>query len=84
MVAVVHDLGLAAAHADRVALVAEGRLVALGRPHEVMVPDLLGEVYGHEIEVLVHPVTGDLLVVPLRTARLAPHGRGPTDRLRQA
>jgi iron complex transport system ATP-binding protein len=73
VVAVVHDLGLAAAHADRVALIAEGRLVALGRPHEVMVPELLGEVYGHGIEVLVHPVTGDLLVVPLRTARLGAH-----------
>lgn len=83
VVAVVHDLGLAAAHADRVALVADGRLVALGRPHEVMVPELLGAVYGHEIEVLVHPVSGDLLVVPRRTSRLAAHDR-PAEHVRPA
>jgi len=71
VVAVVHDLGLAAAHADRIALVADGHLVAVGRPHEVMVPEILSEVYRHDIEVLVHPVTGDLLVVPARAARLA-------------
>jgi iron complex transport system ATP-binding protein len=32
VVTVVHDLGLAAAHADRVALLAQGRLVAAGPP----------------------------------------------------
>jgi iron complex transport system ATP-binding protein len=66
VVTVVHDLGLAAAHADRVALLAEGRLVAAGPPAEVLRPELLSEVYRHEIEVVAHPVTGALLVLPLR------------------
>jgi iron complex transport system ATP-binding protein len=66
IVTVVHDLGLAAAHADRVALLAEGRLVAAGPPAEVLRPELLSEVYRHEIEVVAHPVTGALLVLPLR------------------
>ncbi len=32
VVAVVHDLSLAAAYADRVAIIDEGRLVAIGTP----------------------------------------------------
>ncbi len=66
VVVVVHDLGLAAAHADRVAIVADGRLVAVGSPAEVMNPDALSAVYHHDIEVIAHPETGELLVLPRR------------------
>jgi len=71
VVVVVHDLGLAAAHADRVALLAGGRLLAVGPPREVMTPSALSEVYDHEIEVVAHPGTGELLVLPRRASRLA-------------
>jgi iron complex transport system ATP-binding protein len=67
VVVVVHDLGLAAAHADRVALVAGGRLVEVGPPAEVMRPDVLSAVYDHDIEVVAHPGTGELLVLPRRS-----------------
>lgn len=66
VVTVVHDLGLAAGHADRVALLADGRLVAVGPPDQVLLPELLSEVYRHDIEVVAHPVTGALLVLPRR------------------
>jgi iron complex transport system ATP-binding protein len=66
LVTVVHDLGLAAAHADRVALLADGRLAAVGPPDDVLRPDLLSEVYRHDIEVVAHPTTGALLVLPRR------------------
>ncbi|ROO84409.1 iron complex transport system ATP-binding protein [Actinocorallia herbida] len=66
IVAVVHDLGLAAAHADRVAVLSDGRLTACGPPAEVLTADLLTEVYGHPIEVVPHPRTGRPLVLPLR------------------
>lgn len=66
VVAVVHDLGLAAAYADRVAVLSAGRLVACGPPHEVLTQSLLSEVYQHEIEVLPHPRTGRPLVLPHR------------------
>ncbi len=66
VVVVVHDLGLAAAHADRVALVAGGRLLAVGPPSDVMSPGALSAVYQHDIEVLSHPETGELLVLPRR------------------
>jgi iron complex transport system ATP-binding protein len=63
---VLHDLGSAAACADRVALLSEGSLVACGPPSEVLAPELLSQVYRHEVDVLAHPVTGELLVLPRR------------------
>lgn len=53
---VVHDLNLAAAHADRVAVMAGGRLVGIGRPAEVLGADVLSEVYGCRLSVVDHPL----------------------------
>ncbi len=66
VVAVLHDLALAAAHAHRIAVVHQGRLVAVGPPRDVLLPEVLTEVYRHDIEVIAHPRTGDLLVLPRR------------------
>lgn len=63
---VMHDLGLAAAHADRVAVLSGGRVRALGVPDAVLTSELLSEVYECPIEVLRHPHTDRLLVVPVR------------------
>jgi iron complex transport system ATP-binding protein len=43
---VLHDLNEAAFVADRVALLASGRCVALGAPSRALDPVLLAEVYG--------------------------------------
>jgi iron complex transport system ATP-binding protein len=67
VVVVLHDLGLAAAYADRVAVLHEGRIRADGPPAEVLTEELLSEVYQHPVEVLPHPGTGVRLVVPRRT-----------------
>jgi iron complex transport system ATP-binding protein len=69
VVVVMHDLGLAAAYADRVVVLRDGAVRADGPPAEVMTAELLSDVYEHPIEVLRHPRTGDLLVVPDRSAR---------------
>lgn len=65
-VVVLHDLSLAAAYADRVVLLRGGAVVADGPPASVLRPDRLSDVYGHAVDVVPHPVTGDLLVVPAR------------------
>lgn len=46
LVAVLHDLNLAAALADRVVLLHEGRLLADGTPDVVLQPELLEKAYG--------------------------------------
>jgi iron complex transport system ATP-binding protein len=66
VVVVLHDLGLAAAHADRVVVLADGSVRSDGPPSEVLSPRLLGEVYDWPVEVVAHPVTGAPLVLPLR------------------
>ncbi|MEV5809110.1 heme ABC transporter ATP-binding protein [Streptomyces parvulus] len=66
VVVVLHDLALAAAYADRVAVLRAGRIAAEGAPAEVFDEDLLSEVYDQPVEVLPHPRTGALLVVPRR------------------
>ncbi|WP_227833898.1 heme ABC transporter ATP-binding protein [Nocardia macrotermitis] len=66
VVVVLHDLGIAAAYADTVAVLRRGQLAAAGAPREVLTTELLTEVYQHPVEVIDHPVTGAQLVLPLR------------------
>jgi iron complex transport system ATP-binding protein len=66
VVAVLHDLDLAAAYGDRIALVADGRLTACGRPDDVLTRALLSEVYGCPVDVVPDPRTGRPLVLPHR------------------
>lgn len=63
---VLHDLGMAAAHADRVAVLDSGSIVADGPPDEVLTGQLLSEVYRHRVEVFAHPRTGRPVVLPWR------------------
>jgi iron complex transport system ATP-binding protein len=69
VVVVLHDLSLAAAWSDRVVLLAAGRVVAEGPATRVFTADLLSRVYDHPVDVLPHPVTGELLVLPDRARR---------------
>ncbi|NDZ93384.1 heme ABC transporter ATP-binding protein [Streptomyces sp. SID6673] len=64
---VVHDLSLAAAYADRVALMKDGHLLATGPTREVITADLLSETYDHPVEIWDHPASGQPIVVPRRT-----------------
>ncbi|MFT4283592.1 MAG: heme ABC transporter ATP-binding protein [Protaetiibacter sp.] len=67
VVVVLHDLSLAGAYADRVALLEDGRLRALGTPVDVLTEPLISEVYRLPVEVLVRD--GRPLVVPVRVPR---------------
>lgn len=64
VLAVVHDLTLAAQYCDRLALLRKGSLVAEGTPERVLQPALLREVYGKDIDVFPHPRTGAPVVAP--------------------
>lgn len=62
---VLHDLNQAAAIADQVALVHQGRIRATGAADTVLTSRHLTEVYGIEVAVVSDPVTGLLTVRPL-------------------
>jgi len=66
VVVVLHDLGLAAAYADRICILENGRAAADGPPAEVLTEELLSRVYGHPVEVFAHPRSGATLVQPRR------------------
>ena len=68
VLAVLHDLNLAAAHADRLAVLCGGRLRAVDTPWAVLTEGLLSEVFPCPIAVHRHPVRGCPLVLPLPTA----------------
>ncbi len=64
VLAVVHDLTLAAAWCDRLVLLDHGTVVATGAPREVVTAEHLARVYGPHVAVLAHPDSGLPLVVP--------------------
>ncbi|QHG85091.1 heme ABC transporter ATP-binding protein [Rhodococcus rhodochrous] len=66
VVVVLHDLGLAAAYADRVCVLEQGRIVADGAPGDVLTEELLGRVYQYPVAIGRHPETGTPLVLPRR------------------
>ncbi|WP_295626261.1 ABC transporter ATP-binding protein [uncultured Corynebacterium sp.] len=65
VVVVLHDLAAAAAHADDVVVLDGGRVVAAGDPAEILTADLIGEVYGLDVEVLADS-RGNPVIVPAR------------------
>lgn len=66
VVVVLHDLSLAAARADRIAMVDQGRIVSVGSPEDVLTPDRIEAVYGIGVHVLTDTPDGHLVVVPHR------------------
>jgi len=53
-----HDLALAAAHADRVLVLDAGRQMRLGAPLEVLTPDTIRQTFAVEAAIDSHPATG--------------------------
>lgn len=55
---VLHDLNLAARYADRLLMLADGKLMADGPPAEVLTPTLIQSLYDYPAEVMLHPQSG--------------------------
>lgn len=58
VVAVLHDLNLAAQYCHRLLVLHQGWIVAEGTPAEIMDPALIGRVYGTVPAVVAHPSSG--------------------------
>ncbi|WP_240694914.1 ABC transporter ATP-binding protein [Cryobacterium sp. SO1] len=61
-IAALHDLNLAIAHCDEIAVMHSGRVAAFGRPEDVLTPELIGDVFGVRSHRMRHPETGQLLI----------------------
>lgn len=64
VVVALHDLNLVARYADRVALLVDGELRALGAPDEVLHPDLLSKVYHLPLQVIRNTASGQPVILP--------------------
>lgn len=60
---VLHDLNLAASYADRVILVNNGEICAMGTPEDVLQEEMLLEVFGVKFHRVIHPETAKTLFV---------------------
>lgn len=74
VVLTVHDLALAATHAERVVLVDRGRVVAEGAADVVLTPERIRQVYGVEASIDADPAG-----VAIRYRRLGADGRAGDD-----
>lgn len=77
LVAVLHDLNLAARYATHIVAMRAGEIVAQGPPESLITPDLLREVFDLEAVVIDDPETGRPLIVPRDTR---PHASRPSPR----
>ena len=74
-VTVMHDINMAARYCDRIALLNQGSLEAVGTPEEVLTPDTIQSVYGLDVSVRKDPFTHAVYVMP-RTSRVPPRRHG--------
>jgi iron complex transport system ATP-binding protein len=68
IVSAMHDLTLAGQFADRLALIARGRIVAHGPPEIVLTESAISDHYGASVEI-VQLASGGVAVVPVRRSR---------------
>ena len=64
VLAIVHDLTIAAQYCDRLIMLDHGEIVREGHPSHVIQEDVLAKVYRTQVTVLSHPKTGLPVVAP--------------------
>ncbi|MFD0860489.1 heme ABC transporter ATP-binding protein [Roseovarius aquimarinus] len=64
VIAVMHDLNLTALYADKVAVLAGGRGLAVGTPSEVLTGEILSHAYGCTLRVSAPPPEGVPYILP--------------------
>ncbi len=72
LVAILHDINHAARYAGHLVVMSDGRIVAQGRPDEVLTAGLLAEVFDIEATVIEDPVNGGPLIITRHRGAAAP------------
>jgi iron complex transport system ATP-binding protein len=62
VVLVSHDLSMASRYCDRIALIKDRRIVAVGTPEEVLTPENMRDVFMVDAELVKNPKTGSRMV----------------------
>lgn len=67
VVAVIHDLNLAATYSDDLVLLKAGKIIAAGPTPQICAPQIIGQCFDLPMEMLSHPSGGRPVLVPART-----------------
>lgn len=65
IVMVLHDINLSARYADCLFAMRQGKLIAEGRPTEIVTSQLIKEVFGLDCTIIQDPVSNSPSVVPI-------------------
>ncbi|WP_125153147.1 ABC transporter ATP-binding protein [Clostridium rectalis] len=65
VIAVLHDLNLAAQYSDELILLKEGKIVSMGEPEKVLNKQTIKNVYHVETYILKNPITGKPHIIPI-------------------
>ena len=65
IIAVLHELNLAARYADELIVMCEGRIVAQGAPADVLTTEVVAEAFGLDALVMPDPLTDTPLIIPI-------------------
>ena len=65
LVMVLHDLNLAARYGDRLVMISGGAVAASGAPAEVLTEQRVREVFGLDSRIIIDPVSGTPLMLPI-------------------
>ncbi|WP_229239634.1 heme ABC transporter ATP-binding protein [Echinicola soli] len=63
VLAILHDLNLAAQYSDKVMLMKNGSVKAFGSARTIMTAENLSMVYGHPISVMTHPLNDEQVII---------------------
>ena len=63
LIAVMHDINLAAHYADNLFFLKEGEMVVHGRPKDILTENIIEQVFNIKTTVIENPVTGKPLVI---------------------
>ncbi|WP_455924063.1 ATP-binding cassette domain-containing protein [Pseudomonas putida] len=65
LVVVLHDLNHACRYATHLIAMREGKVIASGKPGEIVTPELIEAVYGLKCVIIADPVAGTPMIVPV-------------------
>jgi len=63
LIAVMHDINLAAHYADNLFFLKEGEMIVHGRPKDILTENIIEKVFNVKTKVIENPVTGKPLVI---------------------
>ncbi|MNL31873.1 putative siderophore transport system ATP-binding protein YusV [compost metagenome] len=72
VIVVLHDLNLACRYADHIVAMKAGRIVAEGRPADVVTEAVVAEVFGMASRILLDPVSHTPMIVPIGRHHVEP------------